>query len=315
MMRLRMAAAVAFLATVPLFGQETYNRYHHGLPDERRPPNIPFRSGTVSVEPSQLYEEIPLAPTPVFILPHRDMEPRKIAALSQVRIPGPGGAVPVTGGPTITVTSAVCINSTSSSNAISCPFGASGAVGDLAIFKSKVGFVGGTQTPTWTFSGTSSCTPTTVVAPVTQSNGGGTFIETISACIITTAGANTPLITWTAGSFVDIEAFTVHTTNTWKTVFVDQTQNNIQATTSTSCPTGTTAATTTANDFILATCDVFNVGQTWGALAGFTQYAAASRNTAGTYYKVVTSTGTQTATIPLSTTDFGVGVIVAFASN
>jgi hypothetical protein len=177
-----------------------------------------------------------------------------------------------------------------------------------------VEFVGGTQDPVWTFSGTSSCTPTQVVAPITQSNG-GPFRITISACIITTAGANTPVITWTVGNFTDIEAFTVHTTNTWKTTFLDQTQNNIQATTSTSCPTGTTAATTTANDFILATCDTFTAGQTWGALAGFTQYATVSRNTAGTYYKVVTSTGTQSTTVPLSATDFGVGIIVAFASN
>jgi hypothetical protein len=66
---------------------------------------------------------------------------------------------------------------------------------------------------------------------------------------------------------------------------------------------------------VIAVCQVFNAGQTWGALAGFTQQSSASRNTTGFYWKPVTSTGTQTATIPLSTTDFGLGFIVALKSN
>lgn len=220
------------------------------------------------------------------------------------------------GGPTITVTSAVCVGNATSATA-NCTLGASGAVGDLLIVRSKTAstlsaFV------TFTFSVTASCaTLTPIVAETFQTNGGGQFTVAEVGCIITTGGANTPIATWAGGtaSFTDIEAFTVHTTNTWKTSFVDQAASNIGATTSTSCTTGTTSATTNANDFILATCDVFNAGQTWGTLAGFTQYAAASRNTAGIYYQSVTSTGTQTATVPLSATDFGVGMIAALASN
>lgn len=230
--------------------------------------------------------------------------------------PGPGVHGTAGGGaPTITVTSAVCVSSIVG-GAASCTFGASGAVGDLAIFRSKTASTIAASV-TWSFSGTSSCTPTTVNAATFQANGGGTFTVASAGCIITTAGANTPVATWTGGTinFTDIEAFTIHTTNTWKTTFVDQVASNVGTTTSTSCPTGTTSATTTANDFILATCDVFNAGQTWGALALYTQYVAASRNTAGIYYQVVTSTGTQTATVPLSASDFGVGMIAAFASN
>lgn len=230
--------------------------------------------------------------------------------------PGPGvSGVGGGGGPTITVTSAVCVGSAVAQLA-SCTLGASGVVGDLLVIRSKTASTAA-ATVAWSFSGTSSCTPTTVNAATFQGNGTGTFTVASAGCIITTAGANTPMATWTGSTsfFADIEAFTVHTTNTWKTTFVDQVQANVGTTTSTSCPTGTTTATTTANDFILATCDVFNAGQTWGALAGFTQYATASRNTAGIYYKTVTSTGTQTAIVPLSATDFGVGMIAAFASN
>lgn len=220
------------------------------------------------------------------------------------------------GGPTITVTSTVLCVGTGASNTANCTLGASGTAGDLLIVRSKTGStVAGTVA--WSFSATSSCTLTTVNAATFQANGGGTFTVASAGCIITTAGANIPIATWagSSGGFTDIEAFTVHTTNTWKTTFVDQVASNIGTTTSTSCPTGTTTATTTANDFILATCDVFNVGQTWGALALYTQYVAASRNTAGIYYQVVISTGPQSTTVPLSASDFGVGMIAAFASN
>jgi hypothetical protein len=235
--------------------------------------------------------------------------------------PGPGRAAVGAAGPTITVTSAVCVGTNTTSgtagNIANCTLGASGAVGDLLIVRSKTAS-SGAATVTYSFTGTSSCTLTTVNPPAFQPNGGGTFTVASAGCIITTTGANTPVATWTGSStfFTDIEAFTIHTTTSWKTTFVDAVSTPVVATTTgVTCPTGTTAATTTANDFILATCDVFNAGQTWGALSGFTQYAAASRNTAGIYYKTVTSTGTQTAIVPLSTTDFGVGMIAAFASN
>lgn len=225
----------------------------------------------------------------------------------------------VSSGPTITVTSAVC-TATGVANTATCTLAASAAVGDLLIIKSKSsGTASGTNTIAITYGGTAACTAAQVIAPTQQTNGGASFVVAESGCIVTAAGAAAPIVTWVGtfigGTFVDIEAFTVHTTNTWKTTFVDQVATNVVATTSTSCPTGTTAATTTATDFIFATCDVFNAAQTWGTLAGFTQYAAASRNTAGAYYKSVSSTGTQTATVPLSATDFGVGMIAAFASN
>jgi len=222
------------------------------------------------------------------------------------------------GGGSPTVTSAVCVANTGTATA-NCALAATVVVGDLLVIKSKTANSGGTPAMAITYSGTTPCTASAIIAPVLQGNGPGTFAVAESGCIVTTGGTITPVATWTgggvAGSFTDIQAFTIHTSTTWKSTFVDKTATNVASSTSTTCSTGTTAATTTANDFIYATCDVFNAAQTWGALGGFTQYAAASRNTAGAYYKVVTSTGTQTAAIPLSSTDFGAGLIAAFASN
>jgi hypothetical protein len=232
-------------------------------------------------------------------------------------VPNPTGGG---GGPTITLTSAVCTGNAASLT-VNCTLGASAAVGDLLLILTKSSSLVGTATVAYSFTGTASCTPTAILAPGTatfQSNGSGHFITAMAGCIITTAGANVPQAVWTGAdaSFSDIEVGVYHTTNTWKTTFLDQISTpNIATATATTCPTGTTASTTNANDLIIATCQVFNVGQTWGTLSGFTSRAALERNTTGWYDKSVTSTGTQTATVPLSVTDFGLGFIVAFASN
>jgi hypothetical protein len=219
------------------------------------------------------------------------------------------------GAPTITVTSAFCVGNGGATTA-TCTLAASAAVGDLLVLISKSAT--SVSTVTWTFTGTPACTPTNSIAPsaaTTQTNG-GTFIAAIAGCIVTSAGAAIPIATWTGSpTFTDIQAFTVHTTNTWKTTFTDQTASSVSATSTTSCPTGTTSATTNANDFILVVCENFNSANTATTLGGYTFFTGASRNTSRVYYQSVTSTGTQSATSTLSTADFSVGMIVAFASN
>ena len=222
------------------------------------------------------------------------------------------------GGATISYAGAACVGNASAASG-SCTMGASGAIGDLLIVISKTSATSSTPTAAMTFSGTASCvSPTQVIAPIWQSNGtGGHFIAAMFGCIITTAGARSPVVTWVGadGTFTDIAVATYHTSTSWKSTFVDRTATNIAATSSTSCPTGTTAATTNAADLIVAVCMNFNVAETWGSLAGFTNRASSSRNTSGWYDKSVSATGTQTATVPLSAADFGLGMIAAFASN
>jgi hypothetical protein len=149
-----------------------------------------------------------------------------------------------------------------------------------------------------------------------QDNGSGHFITSASGCIITATGTNTPVATWTGtdGSFTDIEAFTISTTSTWKSTFLDTVLAAKATTSTTACP-ATAITTTNANDFVVAVCQVFNAGQTWGTLSGYTNAATASRNTTGIYYKSVSATGSQTATVPLSAADYGLSFIISFASN
>lgn len=224
---------------------------------------------------------------------------------------------PFAGAQTITYTGANCTGNASSA-AASCTLNASGAVGDLLVIVSKSSSATNSVTAALTFSATSSCSsPTQVVAPTWQSNGGAHFSATMFACVITTAGANVPVVTWTGvdGTFTDIAVATYHTTTSWKSTFTDQTATNIAATSTASCPTGTTSTTNNATDLVLALCTNFNAGQTWGTLSGYTNRANSSRNTTGWYDTSVTVTGAQSATVPLSASDYGLGMIVAFASN
>jgi hypothetical protein len=220
--------------------------------------------------------------------------------------------------PTITYGSTACVNNASAASA-NCPMSGSVAVGDLLVVVSKTESATSGTTAAMSFADIVSCSSPTQVIPAStfQSNGSGHFSTAMFACIVTTAGAATPIVTWTGGDagFTDIAVATYHTTNSWKTTFVDQTASSVAATVTTGCPTGTTATTTNANDLIVATCQNFNVGETWGTLSGFTNRGNSSRNTVGWYDKSVSATGTQSTTIPLSSTDVGIGMIAAFASN
>jgi hypothetical protein len=137
------------------------------------------------------------------------------------------------------------------------------------------------------------------------------------ACIVTTPGAASPVVTWfgSDAAFTDIKVGTYHTTTSWAPNFVDKVATNVATESSTRCSTGTIAATTNADDLIVATCDNFNAAQTWEPLDGFTLRANSSRNTTGWYDTRVSSNGTQTATIPLSSSDLGVGMIAAFSAK
>jgi hypothetical protein len=227
---------------------------------------------------------------------------------------------PIVGAQTIAYTGASCTRHSSAITA-SCTLAAAAAVGDLEVITSKSASTTPSVTAVLTFSGTASCPKgTQVIAPgaaTWQSNGAGHFVTTMFACIVTTAGAASPVVTWfgTDGTFTDIKVATYHPVTSWASEFVDKAATHVAATSSKSCPMGTTAATANAKDLIVAVCDNFNVAETWGALTGFTNRSASSTNTTGWYDTTVSSTGAQTATIPLSSDDHGVGMIAAFAAN
>jgi hypothetical protein len=228
-------------------------------------------------------------------------------------------AASIAGAQTITYTGASCTRSASAVTA-SCTLAAA-SVGDLEVITSKSSSNTASVTAVLTFSGAASCsTSTRVIAPSAatwETSGGGHFITTMFACIVSTAGASSPVVTWfgTDATFTDIRVAIYHSPTSWASNFVDKVATNVAAVPSTSCPTGTTAATTNPHDLIVAVCDNFNASETWRTLTGFTNRPASSTNTAGWYDTTVSSTGPQTATIPLSASDRGVGMIAAFAAK
>jgi hypothetical protein len=229
-------------------------------------------------------------------------------------------ASPIAGAQTITYTGASCTRHSSGVTA-SCTLAIPASVGDLEIITSKAASNTAAVRAVLTFSGTASCPKETqVIAPgaaTWQPNGSGHYVTTMFACIVTTTGVASPVVSWfgTEGTFTDIKVSTYHATTGWTSDFVDRVATNVAATASESCPTGTTAVTANANDLIVAVCDNFNEAETWDTLTGFTNRPTSSTNTAGWYDTTVSSTGAQTATIPLSIKDHGVGIIAAFAAK
>lgn len=230
---------------------------------------------------------------------------------------GAGGGA-TAGGPTISIVTAASCNGSSGTAAGTCTNTGASVIGDLIILVSKS--QSNSSGATIAFTGTLPCTPTAVIAPSVatwQSNGPAHFIAAIYACIVTSAVTAAPIGTWTSGTggFTDLRVGTYHSTAGWKVAFADQNMQVISATSQVSCTTGTTPATTSANELIVATCDVFNNSQTWNALATYTSQTVVESTSAGWYSKQVSSTGTQTAAIVLSAADFGLGMIATFASN
>lgn len=229
-----------------------------------------------------------------------------------------GGAGGGAGAPTLSIVTTASCNGSSGTAAATCTNTGASAIGDLVIFVSKS--QSNSSGATIAFTGTLPCTPTAVIAPSVatwQSNGPAHFIAAIYACIVTSAVTAAPIGTWTSGtgSFTDLRVGTYHSTAGWNATFADQNAQSISASSQTACSTGTTPPTTSPNELIVATCDVFNNSQTWNTLATYTSQTVVESSSAAWYSKQVSVTGTQTAAIVLSAADFGFGMIATFASN
>lgn len=213
--------------------------------------------------------------------------------------------------PTITYVTANCPTCVGTGSTTASATPTTLVIGDLMVVTSKTQSTPSTSTVAFT---SSACTFTPVFATAIWHTT-NSFSTRIAYCVVATGGSNAVTATWTGGdgTFTDIAIGVYHTTNSWSTL--DQSASAIQGTTGSTCPTGTTAATTNANDVVIGISQNFDNAQTWGALAGYTNRVNSSRNTVGWYDKFVTSTGTQTATIPLSVGNNCIGMIVAFKSN
>ena len=228
--------------------------------------------------------------------------------------PGPGRIAASGGGggtPTITYVQG-CVGNASGASA-TCAMPGNVTAGNLLVVTSKTDGVSVTA-----FTATSSagvtCTWTSAgVAQHTVSN----FAGGMAYCVVPSTGAQTVQVTATggSGSFTDIAVAEYSSSSGWAASPLDVFTSSVNTASSTSCPSGTTSATTNANDLVFGACMTWNAGQTWGAVSGFTNRAASSRNTTGAYDKTVTSTGTQSFTGVLSASDISIGFVAAFKAN
>lgn len=219
-------------------------------------------------------------------------------------------------GPTVTYVGG-CVNSASALTN-NCTASPSSTFGNLLIAISKAQNSSGNGVPTFSTTG-ATCAWRRLIVP-TDISTGNSYNATVYGCLLTSSGTAVTTVTWTGttgGPFTDLSVSEWHTTGTWNASFFDRSSVLANVTSTTSCPSGTTAlATQNSNDLLIGICENFNNAETWGALSGWTNRATSSRNTTGVYSKTQTSTATQTVTVPKSVADTSTGILIALqASN
>lgn len=231
----------------------------------------------------------------------------------------PTGFVPITTGtPTITFVNGCTNNSTTLTT--NCSLSATS--GNLLVVTSKTGTSSTVPgTPVITSTSGPSCNWIRLI-PTTSGSGGTSeapISSTMYGCIVPSTGTEQVTVAWTVSnnlSFTDIGVSQWSTTGAWYGGLLDTNGQSQNLTSTTSCATGSTqVATQNPNDLLLAVCQNWNSSQTWGALSGFTNRASSSSTSEGLYSKVLTTTGTQSATVPFSAADFSQGAIVALQAS
>lgn len=171
--------------------------------------------------------------------------------------------------------------------------------------------------------------PLTFTASVTGATGTCNQVGTLStqgilystayaACLLTGAGTPVISVTWigsTSDTFLSIVSGSYTATSGFTSSTADVFTASVNAT-STSCITGTSAATVNANELVVFTCDNWNTAQTYGTTpTGYSaNRTASSRNTTGWFDKSVTATGTQSGTATILS-DVSVGAVMSFQLN
>jgi hypothetical protein len=205
-----------------------------------------------------------------------------------------------------------CVGS-AASTAATCATNINIASGNLLVVRTKTSSSGSTATVTLSISaGTGACGTWSYAINATTLN--GNFQNAVGYCIVSGSGTATIQAAWTNGTGIltDISVAEYQPASAWGSPVLDGSAvYTITSPAQSTCPTGN-ITTTNANDLLVAVCDVWNNAQTWNALPGWTNEANSERNTSGWYDQYVTSTGTQSAAIPLSVNDTGTGIILAF---
>lgn len=218
-------------------------------------------------------------------------------------------------GPTVTPVSA-CTGNNASGRTATCTVSGAGAQGDAMIATSKTNNNSGTAALAIT---SASCSDWQLLVPP---NSGGTAAGVNTAmygCILPAPATPAVTATWTgataSGPFTDLSVKILHSTETWNYPLLDRSTSQVNSTSSTNCPTGSGGVTNNPNDYWIAVCENFLVGETWGTMAGYTNDAAASTNTVGIYTRTPYAVDTLSATVPMSGADKSTGMLVALQAT
>jgi hypothetical protein len=202
----------------------------------------------------------------------------------------------------------------SGSLSASCTLGANVTGGNLLVVITRDGdAIPGGATPTLSSTGVT-CSWTLAV-PVLWTNApmSGDFDTTMYYCLPASSGSMTVEVTWSESSlnFVDLAVAEYSTTNGWKIPTLDQEAAQANAS-STNCTSGTTPATSSANDLLVGACVTWDAAETWGPVSGWTNSSTSSRNTLGWYDSSTTTTGAQTWSMTMGTATANTGLVAAF---
>lgn len=192
----------------------------------------------------------------------------------------------------------------------------SGTSGSLVFLTSKLGTTASTNTVAFTLTGaTCSASSLTTVGTTVTAN----FQQAIGWCLLSNSATVTPAVAWSVspgGTFTDLTTTMFTSTSGFNSSPLDQSiQTAVSATAQTSCSSGSTSATTNANDLVVGVGMNFNVGQTYtSGTTGYTPITAGSRNTTSVQYKNVSATGAQSFALTF-TSDIWACSVFAFKMN
>jgi len=224
---------------------------------------------------------------------------------------------------TITVTvSGSCDSGNVAGLTPTCTSSGAGVTGDLVVITSKAQNTSGTGTmtpATLTGCGDPRVTGTNEWVQIPpNTNGSGQAIDAAAAYCVLTAGSTPALsVTWSSvsASATQLQGYVLHSTVGWNLTLLDRYVTTVTGSGST-CPTGSTNATTNSNDYVLAVCRTLGTNETWATNPGsYTKISPTGSNRTGVFSQLVSATGVQSATVALSSNAATSAMAIAFQTG
>jgi hypothetical protein len=174
----------------------------------------------------------------------------------------------------------------------------------------------GPFTPTVSTSAGTGCTTWSLAVPKKQAGSGGNveYAEEVAYCVATASAAETARFDVGSSNPTYGQMAVMEYSGTATTSPLDVYASNsiLAGSTSSACTSTATAALAQTNELVIGGCYTWDVSQTWGAVASWTNRTTASNDSAGMYDESPSATTAQTFSYTLSGVDKWASFIVAF---